>query len=144
MVRKVKPGAALTAAVGADPDVAKRTHFQDARRWIASGLLDAVFPMNYAADMRAFDRRIATWSSTRRNLPVVMGIMLDGRDASLIVRQIARASQTGEHFAAFAYNSLFERLDARGRSIRDEDSPARAARRKALLRVMGQFNRPAA
>lgn len=144
MVQKVKPGAALTAAVGADPDVAKRTHFQNAPRWIASGLLDAVFPMNYAADMGTFERRLATWSSSRRSLPVVMGIMVDGRDASLIVRQIARASQTGGHFAAFAYNSLFERLDARGRPIRDEDSPARAARRKAIVRVMGALNRPAA
>lgn len=144
MVRSVKPGVALTAAVGADPEVAKRAHFQDAMRWIANGLLDAVFPMNYAADVRAFNRRLATWSSTCRSLPVVMGIMLDGRDASLIVRQISRASQTGGHFAAFAYNSLFERLDARGRSIRDEDSPARAARRKAIARVMGQFSRPAA
>ena len=74
----------------------------------------------------------------------MMGIMLDGRDASLIVRQISRASQTSGHFAAFAYNSLFERLDARGRPIRDEHSPARTVRRKAIVRVMGAFSRPEA
>ncbi len=139
MVRKVKPGVALTAAVGADPDEYKRRRFQDARRWIADGLLDGVFPMNYAADMRTFDRRLTIWSPARTGVPIIVGVMIDGRDGSQVVRQIDRVLRIGSHFAMFAYNSLFERLDPRGRPIMDARSPARAARRKRVIPVVRQL-----
>ena len=44
MQRRTRPRIALSAAVGADPALARRTHFQDARRWMAERLVDAVFP----------------------------------------------------------------------------------------------------
>jgi uncharacterized lipoprotein YddW (UPF0748 family) len=99
----------LTAAVGAEPDEARRNHFQDSRAWIAEHLLDAVFPMNYAENQEVFERRVRAWASSVRDVPVVMGIMFDGRSAGTVNRQVASSVRGGGHFAAFAYNALFER-----------------------------------
>jgi uncharacterized lipoprotein YddW (UPF0748 family) len=163
MMRRVNPRVCLSAAVGASPDKAKRHHFQDSRHWVAKGLLDAVYPMNYAKDMRTFSTRLAEWSGwvARSNLlgraphthhdqavldratrsghgrrvpiPVVIGVMFDGRDASTVLTQVDRARRSGTHFAAFAYNSLFERLDQSSRPIRDQAGSARAELRKRVI-----------
>ena len=142
-VRTAKPGVALTAAVGAEPAEAKRKHFQDATRWIEAGWVDAVFPMNYEADRASFQRRLGFWSHVPRNVPVVTGIMFDRRAPSSVVQQVELARRTGGHFSAFAYNSLFERLDETGRPMNDEESGDRAARRRALHSYFAQ-NRLAA
>ena len=59
MMLKVRPKAALTAAVGSVPDEQRRKYFQDAQRWTREGLVDAVLPMNYEADMRVYTNRLA-------------------------------------------------------------------------------------
>ncbi len=133
MALAVRPGAALSAAVGADPGPALRKHFQDSRRWIAEGLLDAVFPMNYAQDGRDFGRRVAVWSAMKTSIPVVMGVMFDGREPASVIAQIGRARAAQPHFAAFAYNALFERMDPQGRPHRDGQSAARAALRRQVI-----------
>jgi uncharacterized lipoprotein YddW (UPF0748 family) len=142
-VRKARPGVALTAAVGADPAVAKKKHFQDAPRWMASGWIDGVFPMNYEADLGSFDERLGRWTSGRSRGLVVTGVMLDKRAPALIVQQLEHARRGGRHFCAFAYNALFERLDDSGRPIRDADSGTRAARREAVFRYMRRIAAPA-
>ena len=133
MMRGVRPHAKLSAAVGPSPDEALKKHFQDSRRWIADGLLDAVYPMNYAPDLAGFQERSHAWSSMRPRAPVVMGIMFDKRRADTVLEQIRRTAATGSHFAAFAYNSLFERLDRQGRPIKDEQNASRAALRQRVF-----------
>ena len=133
MMLKVRPGAALTVAVGASPEEAKRRHFQDARRWIEEDLVDAVFPMNYDADMGTYSRRLALWAAGQRRTPVVTGIMFDKRNGQTVAAQIEVATQTARHFSAFAYNSLFERLDRQGRPVRDGQSASRAALRRQVI-----------
>lgn len=133
MMNKTKPQAALSAAVGAEPDEARRRHFQDVKHWLTLGLLDTVYPMNYSADLQAFESRVYTWSNVRAAVPVVMGIMFDGREGSLVLRQIDIARRGGAHVAAFAYNSLFERLDSRGQPIMDEQSKSRASLRRRVI-----------
>ena len=133
MVAKVRPGAALSAAVGASAEEALRKHFQDSRRWIAEGLLDAVYPMNYNKDMRVFSGRLAAWSGSRSRVPVVTGVMFDHRPSSTVIGQIKRVARRRAHFAAFAYNSLFERLDRRRRPIMDAQSPERASLRRQVI-----------
>jgi len=81
MTRQVKPGVKLSAAVGVREDVARRTHFQDARTWIAMGLLDAVYPMNYTESIRDYEANLARWTAVGHQLPVVTGVMIDKRDA---------------------------------------------------------------
>jgi len=133
MVAQTNPRASLSAAVGATPEDAKRRHFQDARTWIDEGLVDAVYPMNYEADLSAYSRRLAFWRGTKRRVPIVTGIMFDKRDAQTVGAQVHQAVQSGGHFAAFAYNSIFERTDGRGHLVRDDASGSRAALRQAIV-----------
>lgn len=131
-VKQVDKRIVLSAAVGAMPAESQRRHFQDTQTWLREGLLDALYPMNYAANMVTYRRRVNTWRRMRPTVPVVMGLMFDKRDASVVVEQMKLANQAGAHVAAFAYNSLFERLDDTGRPIMDGQS----ASRKALRRIM--------
>ena len=136
MMRNVKPGAKLTAAVGSMPAEARRRHFQDAPGWIKERLVDAVYPMNYSSSMGTFDQALGEWSDARRRLPVVTGIMFDARDGSLVTRQIERAIRTGGHFSAFAYNSLFDRRGAGGKPKTDSKSADRRALRDHVARYL--------
>lgn len=133
MVMREKPRVSLTAAVSAEPELALRNYHQDSRRWIAEGLVDAVFPMNYDADMNTYGARLTSWTANGSRIPVVTGIMFDKRDERLVAHQVSRAAYVGKHFAAFAYNSLFERRDAQGRPIMDEQSAQRAALRRHVI-----------
>ncbi|MCH8966770.1 MAG: family 10 glycosylhydrolase [Planctomycetes bacterium] len=133
MVRRVKPRVKLSAAVGASPARAKRAHFQDTRRWIAEHLLDAVFPMNYDKNMAGFEKNLDQWARMPTRIPVVMGVMFDKRSPRSVIEQTRRTRRTGSHFAAFAYNSLFERRDARGKPRRDEQSASRASLRREVI-----------
>jgi len=132
-VKKVDSRIALTAAVGASSEEAKRNHFQDARQWIAEGLIDAVYPMNYDIDLGDYTARINAWSSARSKVPVVTGIMFDKRDGDKVMAQVNQAIRSGTHFAAFAYNSLFERRDGRGRPIMDGQSASRSELRQRVI-----------
>ena len=132
-VQAVRPRAMLSAAVGAHPEEAKRKHFQDVRQWMAEGLLDAVYPMNYAEDMPTYAGRLTAWSAMRPGIPVVTGIMFDKRSSATVLAQVRRARRSGKHFAAFAYNSLFERLDRKRRPAMDEQSASRAALRQQVI-----------
>lgn len=129
----IKPTIKLSVAVGANPERAKKKHFQDARRWINENLLDAVFPMNYEGNMRGFDKQASYWLPLQSKTTIVMGIMFDKRNESIVSEQVFRTSYTNHHYAAFAYNSLFERLDARGLPMMDKQSRSRAALRKSLI-----------
>lgn len=133
MVTRVAPRVRLSAAVGASPDRALRAHFQDTRRWLAEGLLDLVFPMNYAATVEEFRKRSAMWAAIRPGIPVVHGVMFDGRTPQTIVPQVEWARSYSGHYAAFAYNSLFERMDRRGRLQFDDQSAARKTLRRQVL-----------
>jgi uncharacterized lipoprotein YddW (UPF0748 family) len=133
MTLKTDRSISLTAAVGADADIALRTHFQDSRRWMKEGLVDAVFPMNYESDMGGYSARLAKWSPQRSRVPVITGVMFDKRSSPLVVQQVNTATRNGSHFAAFAYNSLFERLDGAGRPKMDDQSPSRAALRQQVI-----------
>jgi len=132
-VRRVNGKIVLSAAVGASPDDAKRLHYQDAREWINEGLVDAVYPMNYEADMGAYTRRLQNWSACSSKVAVVPGVMFDKRDAGKVLAQVHRAVQSGSHFAAFAYNSIFERTDGSGRLITDGQSLSRAELRRRII-----------
>ena len=93
--------------------------------------------MNYASDMRTFVYRLSLWSAESRRIPVITGIMFDGRDGAGVVAQIRRARQFSEHFAAFAYNALFDRFDTAGLPLQDGK---RTARRTLRARVAAEIN----
>lgn len=142
MLRDTRPDIPLSAAVGASMAEARRRHFQDVQRWIELGLLDAVYPMNYEANMRSFDQRIAAWAPLQQKLPVVTGVMFDKRQSMAVNKQVERAYRSGRNFSAFAYNSLFERLDERGRPIHDEQSASRADLRRRVIPLIRRLGSP--
>jgi len=133
MVNAERPGAVLSAAVGANMVKAKQHHYQDAPRWLMDGLVDAVFPMNYGDSMPEFELQLRAWLALATPQPIVTGIMFDQRNPQLVVNQVNRAQQSGRHFAAFAYNSIFERLGDDGRPNRDEQSVSRESLRRQVL-----------
>jgi len=133
MMLRAKPRAVLTAAVGGVPEEHKRNHFQDSQRWIAEELVDGLYPMNYASDMETYSRRLAAWSAYRSEVPVITGVMFDKRDATLVNNQLGQAQRASNHFAAFAYNSMFERRDRQGRPMTDAQSASRAALRQQVI-----------
>jgi len=139
MMLRHRPKVQLSAAVGAEPEEATRKHFQDSRRWLAEGLVDAVFPMNYASDRELFGRRVDHWAALSPRTPVIMGIQCEKRDPSLVLDQIRKVRTRKPHVALFAYNLLFERLDPRGRPIMDEVSSARSALRRQVVPVLRQL-----
>ncbi|MCO6438889.1 MAG: family 10 glycosylhydrolase [Phycisphaerae bacterium] len=135
MQERIKPGIMLSAAVGADPERSYRAYYQDSRRWLAQGLVDAVFPMNYDASPAEFERRARDWAAIGRGR-VVQGIMFDKRPGRIVREQLQCAHAYGRHYAIFAYNSLFERRDDSGRLLRDAQSPSREELRREVIPVM--------
>lgn len=143
MVRAARRPVQLSAAVGASPEEARRRHHQDSLSWIRQGLIDAVYPMNYSEDTRVFARRVRTWSTVALQIPVVVGVMFDKRYEGTIIEQVRLTGANGPQFAAFAYNSLFERLDRGGRPIRDAQSSSRAALRGRVIPYLRRLAVPA-
>ena len=135
-VKHTDPSVALSAAVGVSPERSREAYFQDSVQWMRENLLDAVYPMNYAGDLSLFEQQMAVWQRIRPQIPVVMGIMFVDRDPELVKAQMASTSRTGAHFAAFAYNGLFERHDLAGRKLRDDSSASRAALRRHVLPII--------
>ncbi|RME37138.1 MAG: hypothetical protein D6788_10120, partial [Planctomycetota bacterium] len=135
-VKRIRPGVQLSAAVGAEPAEAYRRHYQDALRWIREGLLDAVYPMNYTSDAATFERRARLWASQQSKVTVVMGIRFDGRDGRTVAEQLRRSRAVCPHFAAFAYNALFERPGASRRAVRDEAGVRRTALRREIVPLL--------
>jgi uncharacterized lipoprotein YddW (UPF0748 family) len=133
MMLRVRPKAVLTAAVGAVPEESRRNHFQDSRRWIVEGLVDGLCPMNYASEMGTFAQRLTIWSRYSDDVAVIPGVMFDKRPPATVLEQVRRARRSSGHFAAFAYNSLFERRDGSGRAATDGQSASRAALRRAVV-----------
>ncbi|MGB0717440.1 MAG: glycoside hydrolase family 10 protein [Phycisphaerae bacterium] len=135
-IKRMEPQVKLSAAVGAVPDRSREAYFQDSVQWMRENLLDAVYPMNYAADLPMYDQQLDIWQRLRPRIPVVMGIMFVDRTPDLVKSQIASTSRTGAHFAAFAYNGLFERRDLAGKKLNDGSSASRAALRRYVLPII--------
>lgn len=117
-VHRARPSAALTAAVGSDPDRATSHYFQDARTWMDRGIIDAVFLMNYTDDPQVFAKRIEPWTSQDSQIPIVPGFWFGGRAAEpttqaaeLVRREIEIATDKTGNFCAFAYSSMFDSPD---------------------------------
>ncbi len=133
MMKRERPEAMLSAAVGADPVKALRHHFQDVGQWIDQRLVDTVYPMNYSNNRAIFAARLAHWSKLRDRVRVVHGVMCDDRSPQTVSRQISRVARAGWDYALFAYNAFFERFGADGRPVVDQQSTRRTALRNALF-----------
>jgi uncharacterized lipoprotein YddW (UPF0748 family) len=98
--RAARPGLAISAAVIADEDRAFRQHLQDWPEWMRRGLLDAVCPMAYTADMPLFRAQVES-AVARASGPVWAGIgayRLDIPGMLTHVREARRAGAGGVVF----------------------------------------------
>lgn len=115
MCRRTRPGVMVTAAVKSTPE-GGLPYFQDARRWVANGLVDAIFPMNYTSSPDEFAARNAMWLAQPRadGVWIVPGVNISESGAPRQSARVARTEmeqavhQTG-HFSVFAYSLLFDR-----------------------------------
>lgn len=131
MLDVAAPAAQLSAAVGSEPGNALH-HHQDVEGWLAEGLLDLVFPMNYTADPALFAQRVDDWVARGRDARVVMGIMASG-DARLRRDQVRQAGAAIGDRAIFAYHCLFDSRNQVLGAQSEAASRERTALRNALV-----------
>jgi uncharacterized lipoprotein YddW (UPF0748 family) len=139
MIDDTRPAADLTAAVGSVQERALH-HFQDGKRWISEGLLDAVVLMNYTDDPAVFSQRMDPWLELETDLPIVPGLWF-GRHpgktpqqaSAVVARQIEIARQRTGGFCLFAYSSLFDSNDEVLAKQNDEQRAIREIRRATVL-----------
>ncbi len=148
MLRRTRPDAALTAAVGPLRENALR-HFQDGRTWMRERLVDGLFLMNYTDDPEQFQKRLEPWLAEHADQPgagddrvvLVPGLWF-GRhpgktpeEAAAAVRaQIDLARSNLGNFCVFSYAGLFEPAGQPREGRRsDEQRATRQARRDVLL-----------
>ncbi|MEW6071178.1 MAG: family 10 glycosylhydrolase [Planctomycetota bacterium] len=126
------PGVLLSAAVGADPVLA-RGHFQDVEAWLREDLLDLVFPMHYTADPALFSARLAEWAARPASARVVLGLMAGGAPPEARRAQLLAAAPLFPDRALFAYHLLFDSRNTVLAAQGEEESRVRARRREILL-----------
>jgi uncharacterized lipoprotein YddW (UPF0748 family) len=130
----------LSVAVKAEPD-AGIVYFQDALGWVRTGLVDAVFPMNYVQDVDTFDRRNASWLAALGQLEAeahtvphfVIGVRAAAKDHAKTRVLIQHALAAGDGFCLFAYSNLFDSTNVDIDTQDEAASAERAKRRAALL-----------
>lgn len=101
----------ITVAVNANMDRIRQDVLQDWPRWAQSGLVEAVFPMNYTEDDGLFARRSRECIAAAGGAPVIMGVGVyahqrAGRGSQLTVRQMNAALRMGSRgVCLFSYGS---------------------------------------
>lgn len=146
MMRRTRPSAVLSSAVGSIPERAL-THYQDPRRWIQDGLVDAVYLMNYTSDPRVFRDRLDAWLPLADQARIVPGLWFDHKldveaGAKVAAREIEIARDETDGFCVFAYSSLFSTRDDVFAKQNAADAEKRRIRRERVLPVVaGQATR---
>lgn len=114
-VQRRRPGAALTAAVWRDPRRGYRDYLQNAVAWVRAGLVEAVLPMAYAAEERAFAADIEAYRelAPRQRIIPGLGAFMHEQEAHLRA-QLRHCRAWGGDLALFSYESFFPTAGDRG------------------------------
>ncbi len=139
MVSTTRPHCELSAAVGALPETAI-SHFQDSRTWMNEHLLDAVYPMNYTADFKDFEARIATWKQIGNHSDVVMGVRVGDAEVDVLQNELTEAARNFRGFAVYSYSSIFDSPNTQTASQDRAALVERQERREALLPILRDFS----
>ena len=137
-VRAARPGCRLTAAVFPTRQSRVRVA-QDVETWVREGLVDALYPMTYAAETPEFERRLEeTLFLGAGKVPVYPGVgVFQHRDPARTLEQLRRAREAGaDGVALFCYASFFASADPA--ELREEDAALRARRVEALRGAWGE------
>jgi uncharacterized lipoprotein YddW (UPF0748 family) len=139
MVSTTRPHCELSAAVGALPETALG-HFQDSRTWMNDHLIDTAYPMNYAADLKDFDARVATWKAIGGRSDVVMGVKIEGAEVDVLQSELTESAQNFRGFAVYAYSAIFDSPNTETTSQDRTVLLERQERREALLPILRSFS----
>ena len=140
LLREIRAGArsargdlVLSAAVGPSVETARAHHFQDTGAWLAEGLLDAVFPMNYARTLATFEERLGPWLARPGPWALVPGLRIDLAASEVHEAQIHSARAASGNFCVFAYAALFDSTNVQ---IASQDEAARLERAERRERAL--------
>lgn len=133
-----RPGATLTAAGTPDPKAAYDRYLQNGADWLRRGLLDAVMPMAYTADIADFERYVGAYQRIAPRGRVVPGLGVYKVDRSTLLTQLARCEAWGGDFAAFSYTSFYPTADNRGKPTAPAVQAARADMRRVVRVAVGE------
>ena len=134
-VEKRRPGLPLTAAVWRSPQRGYNEFLQNSVAWLRSGLVDAVMPMAYSAQLEPFADDVAKFRQLASGRRVVPGIGLYLQDTEEQARQqVQRCEGWGGDFALFSYESLYPTAGDRKLSAkaREDSQRLRHVRRTAI------------
>jgi uncharacterized lipoprotein YddW (UPF0748 family) len=105
----LRPGIVLSAAVAADTNRAERDVAQPWRRWLATGLMDRVYPMCYAPNVQDVMDQLVGYRAAGLSDRVVPGIAVYNSSPSAAALKILGARTLGfPRLALYSYDSLFE------------------------------------
>jgi uncharacterized lipoprotein YddW (UPF0748 family) len=100
--RAERPGIAVSAAVIADEAKAVREHAQDWPEWMRRGILDAVAPMAYTADVPVFRAQVENAvARTRGSGPVWAGIGVYRLGVPGMIAHVREARRAGARGVVF-------------------------------------------
>ena len=109
--RQTRPGIKVTAAVFPALERAREEKAQDWKLWLERGYVDAICPMNYTTDARAFEERCRNVLKYAPRDRVVMGLAeWKFQQLDELNRQVALCRQLGlAGFALFSYDDATTR-----------------------------------
>jgi uncharacterized lipoprotein YddW (UPF0748 family) len=133
MVKATRPDAALTAAVGANPERSKVRYFRDSRRWVHEGWLDTVYPMNYSDNLQTFSKGIQNWSQVPTGVTVVQGIGVWRLEKpAALLAHVRTAEESNGHFCLFSYKAFFPSAVDPAKGVDARTTKLREMRRNTL------------
>lgn len=131
-LRRVRPRAALTAAVVADSRVAAAEYLQNAVEWLRSGLVDAAMPMAYRKKLSDFERFVGDYRAAAPGRRIIPGVGIYKHNAEQMRAQLRRCAAWGGSYALFSYTSLHATAEDRAKKPDRRTAAERLARREVL------------
>jgi uncharacterized lipoprotein YddW (UPF0748 family) len=111
-IHRAAGGRAVSAAVIADPVVARIDKGQDWAGWVHQGWVDFVVPMAYSMPPLEIEQRARVYLRTVGVDRVLIGLgVYDGRDENLAESVLLLRGVGVAGYAIFSYNSLIENVD---------------------------------
>lgn len=118
-VKAIKPDVVVSAAVFGKPDFARDMVFQDWGEWAKEGIVDAVFPMSYTADVEGFKGQIRqhklALEGTKTKLYVGIGSVVTAwqtLDLDILADEITATREANvDGFAFFEAQEYFMKKD---------------------------------
>ncbi len=132
-LNRVRPGAALTAAVRSDPYLARSAFLQNSITWLRNRFVDAVYPMAYTEDIAVFQRDVQSYRRLAAGAPVIPGLGIYKHLRPEPMRQqLADCLRSGGGFALYSYESLFPTAGDRNGGLTAAEQRQRQMRREVL------------